>query len=106
MSSSRTETFPAHPATVFEALLDAADGESRYRVHVVSARDLQAFVIRPGKSWRLSASVTDNGYGEALLHLSWEPRTSGGAGKCARRLVKGICATLADMEAPPPAPPR
>lgn len=99
MSTSRIETFGAHPATVFESLLDAAD-DGELRAHIIDQRRYEVVINREGKSWRLSASVTDNGLGESILHMSWQPRGSKGASKSAKRLTKQIRRTLERM-APP-----
>ncbi|MBU1226313.1 MAG: hypothetical protein KJ698_03735 [Actinobacteria bacterium] len=105
MATSRIVIFGAHPATVFEALLDAA-GTLDARVDIIDAKARQAVVSREGKSYRVAASVTDNGWGESTLCLSWTPPGSTAAGKCAKRLITATREVLEGMEAPPPpAPP-
>jgi hypothetical protein len=103
MSSPKIENYAAHPATVFDAVLDAVESAG-YRLHIVSNRRLQLFVSKAGKSWKLAASVTDNGLGEACLHLAWDPTSSKGAAKCAKRIARGVSRMLEEMGAPPPAP--
>ncbi len=105
MSTTRIATLEAHPDTVFETMLDAAD-EMGVLAHVVDQRRRQAELRREGKGYRVSASVTDNGWGQSVLHLSWTPPGSSGGGKLAKRVAKATRRTLDGMDAPPPpAPP-
>ena len=106
MTTSRISSFDAHPETVFDALLDVADGLG-YRSHVVDQLNRQVVISRANKSYRLAVSVTDNGLGQATLHVSWTPPSSSGASKCAKKLLKATGISLREMippEVPPPAP--
>lgn len=104
MTAPRIATYNAHPDTVFEALLDAAENLG-FRVQVIDVKSHQATIRREAKAYHLSASVTDNGLGSATLHVSWSPPGSSGAAKCGKRIVKDTTAYLASLEAPPPPPP-
>ena len=106
MTTSRITTFDAYPETVFGAMLDVADS-MMYRSHIIDQRSRQAVISRDGKAYRLSVSVTDNGYGQSSLHVSWTPRGSSGASKCAKKLLKATGLSLREMSAPqiPPPPP-
>ena len=99
MSTSRIETFDAHPASVFDALLGVAE-ELDLRYHVVDQRRFEVVITREAKNWSLSASVTDNGRGESALHMSWRPQRSSAGGKAAKRLAKRTRRTLERMTPP------
>ena len=104
MSTTRIATLEAHPDTVFATLLDAA-AELGLSFYVIDEGRRQVELRREGKAYRVSASVTDNGWGRATLHLSWDPAGSTGGGTCAKRVVRRTRAILAGMEPPPAAPP-
>lgn len=97
-------TFDAHPETVFEALLGAAI-ELGNLVTAVDRKALSLFVGKEGKSYRVAASVVDNGRGRATVHLSSTPPGSTGASKCARRLLKAATRSLESLTPPPPPEP-
>lgn len=100
MSTSRISTLRAHPALVFDSLMGAID-ERDYYVHLVDRRRWQAIVGKSGKPYRVSISVTDNGYGESTLHMSWQPPGSGGAAKVAKRLEKDTTRSVLDKSEVP-----
>jgi len=104
MTTSRIITFDAHPQTVFEALLEVA-AEMKTIARILDAKARQVIISRNTRSFRISASVTDNGRGRTTLHLSWTPPTSPGASKCAKRLIKATGDSLKQMAAPPPPAP-
>ena len=103
MSNSLVSTFDAHPETVFETLVDAAQGLG-YRVSAVDPKALGLLVGKEGKSYRVAASVVDNGRRRATVHLSSTPRGSTGAAKCARRLIDATTRSLDSLALPPPPP--
>ncbi|MCJ7724919.1 MAG: hypothetical protein MUP76_00815 [Acidimicrobiia bacterium] len=104
MSTSLVAKFDAHPETVFEALIDAAVGMGSL-ISMVDAKALSLIVGKEGKSYRVAASATDNGWGKTVLHLSCTPPGSSGAAKYARRLTKATARTLVRLSPPPPPPP-
>ena len=103
MPTSRIVTIDAHPAVVFDSLLGVIEEQGLW-VHMVDHARRQVVVGRQGKPFRVSASVTDNGYGKSCMHFSWHPPTSGGGGKTAKRLEKQTSAWVRDRSMPPDAP--
>jgi hypothetical protein len=95
MSVSRITTVKAHPALVFDSLMGVVDERGLY-VHLSDRGCCQAIVGETGKPWRLSIAVTDNGFGEASLQMSWNPPGSRGAAKAAKRLEKGTLKSVLD----------
>jgi len=104
MTTLRISTFDAHPETVFGALLDAAEALET-TAQIIDAKSRQAVIGKEGKSYRVSASVTDNGWGQTTLHLSWTHQGSAAARKCARRLSALTGRSLDGMVSPPPSAP-
>jgi len=100
MSTSIITLFDAHPEMVFESLLGAAE-EMGARVTMIDRKRRQVVLGEEGKGFRISASATDNGYNRTSLHMSWTPRGSGAAGKCARKLLKRTSLSV-DQKASPP----
>jgi hypothetical protein len=101
MSTSRIATLEAHPAVVFDALLGAAE-ELGASIRLIDRRAHHAVFAPDGRSFRVSASVTESGYGHANLHLEWEPASSTAAARCAKRLVNHTRRSIAQMTAAPP----
>jgi hypothetical protein len=87
MTTSRTATLDAHPSVVFEQVLDAAE-ELAAVVHLLDRRQRQAVFGEPTRSFRVSLSATDNGYGRTTLHASWSPSGSPAAARFSRRLLR------------------
>ena len=104
MSNSLVSTFDAHPDSVFEALVGAAD-ELGYRLSAVDWKTSSLFVGKEGKSYQVAASVVDNGRGRATVHLSGMPPGSTAAARCSRRLMKATARSLESLTPPPTPPP-
>ena len=98
MTTSRTETLDAHPAVVFEQVLDAAE-ELGAVFHLLDRRHQQAAFGKANHSFRVSVSATDNGYGQTTLHASWSPPGSPAAARFARRLLRATRQRLGGLKA-------
>jgi len=98
MTTSRTETLDAHPSVVFEQLLDVAE-ELGAVVHLLDRRSQQAVFGEAARSFRVSVSATDSGYGKTNLHASWSPPGSPAAARCARRLLRATRQRLGGLQA-------
>ena len=97
MTASRTETLDAHPSVVFEQVLDAAE-ELGAVVHLLDRRHQQAVFGEATRSFRVSVSATDNGYGQTNVHASWSPSGSPAAARFARRLLRATRQQLGGLQ--------
>jgi len=103
MSTSMITLFDAHPEVVFECLLGAAE-QMGAGITMLDRKQWQVVLGEEGKGFQISASATDNGYNRTTLHMSWRPRGSGAAGKCARRLLKRTSLSVEQQAVPPTEP--
>ena len=87
MTTSRITVFDAHPEVVFESLLGVGE-EMGARIVMLDRTRLQVVFTEEGKTFRVSASTTDNGLGKTNLHMSWSPRGSAAASRCAKKVTK------------------
>jgi len=71
------------------------------RITMLDQKRWQTVLGQEGKGFRISASATDNGYNRTTLHMSWTPRGSGAAAKCARKLLKHTTFSVEQQAAPP-----
>ena len=105
MTKPRIATFDAHPATVFEALLDTAEALGS-KIRIIDAKARQVVFSGEGRLYQVSASINDNGRGQTTVHMSCTPPRSLTASKCAKRLIASTKRSLKDLAAyPPPTPP-
>ena len=100
MTTSRIAVFGAHPEVVFESLLGVGE-EMGARIALLDRKRLQVIFSEEGKAFRVSASCTDNGFGQTNLHMSWSPRGSTAASKCAKKVMKRTTRSVQQKAVPP-----
>lgn len=103
MTTSRITVFDAHPEVVFESLLGVGE-EMGARIAMLDRKRRQVVFTEEGKAFRVSASSTDNGFGKTNLHMSWTPRGSVAASKCAKRVMKRTARSVEQKAVPPREP--
>lgn len=89
MSPSLIRSYPASPAVVLKAAVDAA----ARRDLGVSMLDegLRYLYLSPG----VALSITDNAVGGTAVHASWRGSRAWGAGRICRRLLSDLEQILA-----------
>lgn len=100
MTTCRITVFDAHPEVVFESLLGVGE-EMGARISMLDRKRRQVVFTEEGKAFRVSASCTDNGFGKTNLHMSWSPRGSVAASKCAKKVMKRTARSVKQKAVPP-----
>lgn len=89
MSPSLIRSYPANPAVVLEAALEAAT-RREVGVSMVDQR-FRYLHLSPG----IALSITDNALGGTAVHASWRGSRAWGAGRICRRLLSDLEQILA-----------